>query len=222
MAIINRYDATKSYTAMMLQVFSKLELLINQTDLYNIQIVFGGASRLKKKLANIQENTFSYRTPIMSLDVGITNAGLERATNRLLKRRVLNIDAESVAVKYNDTPTDFEFKLTILADDFSTLSNIVEGIRGLFHNNVTYKDYKSPLGDIIRTPIIIDNIVADIENNEDVFENDRLLQAEFDLRVEGVIHSQFESNVKKITRIDMLIDDYTIDINNIIEQYTIQ
>lgn len=221
MPILNFYDASKSYTAIVLQVFSNLQIYINGSDLYTIPIVFSNASRLKKKLSRTQNKEFNYRTPIMSLETNITSEGLDRSTNRLLKRRVIENGGNNISVTWNDTPTNFQFSLTVIADTLTTLMNIVEGIKGLFHNNVTYKDYISPLGYTIRTPIKIESISVNIENEESVYEGDRILEAEFDIILEGVVHSQFNTSNKKISEIQLLLNDYSNSLDNTIETYLV-
>lgn len=221
--ILNQYDATKSYTALILHVFSNLQLKIDDAgnELYTIPILYANASRLYKKLAN-NDDSFTYRTPIMSLETNIdTEIALSRATNPILKRRVVDLGGNSITVTYNDKPTDYIGTITIVADTMTTLTNIVEGINSMFYHNTLYATYKTPLGEEIRTPIKLENIDMSTDNNADVYEDKRLLEAIIELRVEGLVHSNYNTNAKEITQIDLYIDDYTVAIDNIIEHYTI-
>lgn len=59
----------------------------------------------------------------------------------------------------------------------------MKGINSAFYNNVLYKDYKSPLGESIRTPIILQSIEMNIDNNEDIPEMGRLLEATITFKI---------------------------------------
>lgn len=220
--IINNYDSTKSYTAMMLKTLSNYQLRIDDTELYTIPIVYANSSRLYKKLSSKdKDNTFSYRTPIMALEMNIDTEALDRATSPHLKRQVIDVGGESYSVTYNDKPVNYTGTLTVVADTLSTLTNIVEGINSSFYNNVIYKDYKSPLGESIRTPIILEGVDLNIDNNEDIPEMGRLLEATFNFKVEGLIHSNYNSNSKIITDIQFIIKNYTKEVEEIIDTYRI-
>lgn len=220
--ILNFHDSTKSYTAMMLQKFSNFQLMIDDsmTNLYTIPIVFGSASRLYDKL-NSTDTKFKYRTPIMSLEVNLDVDALDRATNPILKRKSLDIDGDSVLISYNDKPMNYTGTITVIADTLTTLTNIVEGVSSAFHNNVVYTDYVSPIGENIRTPIKLVNVEMNIDKNEDIPESGRLLEATFELLVEGVVHSNYQTNSKIIKNIDFVLYDYTVNIDNIIDHYNI-
>lgn len=231
--LLNFHNATKSYTSMLLNQFSNLNIQINETDLYEIPIVYSNTSRLYKKLANTDQS-FTYRTPIMSLEVNIdVSTSLARATNPMLKRKVLDIVEEieteeglieeinKVGVTYNDKPTDFLGTITIIADTMTTLTNIVESINTMFYHNTLYSVYKTPLGEEINTPIKLENIEMNIDNNESEFNDNRLLEAVIELRVEGVTHSNYNTNGKRIELIDLYIHNYYKDIEGVIEHYSI-
>ena len=220
--IINTYNATESYTALALKTFSNFQLQINDTELYTIKLVYASASRLYKKLASKnKDKTYSYRTPIMALEVDIDSDALDRATSPHLKRKLININNDSVSITFNDKPVNYIGTLTVIADNLVTLTNIVEGINSSFYNNVLYKDYKSPLGESIRTPIILQSIDINIDNNEDIPERGRLLEATIVFKIEGVIHSNYTSNSKIITDIQFIINDYSLEVERLIDSYRI-
>lgn len=218
--VINSYNATKSYTAMALKTFSNFQLQINDTELYTIPLVYASASRLYKKLAK-PDKTFSYRTPIMALDVNIDTDSLERATSPHLKRKVVDVNGTDLAITFNDKPVNYIGTVTVVADTLTTLTNIVEGINSAFYNNVLYKDYKSPLGESIRTPIILQSIEMNIDNNEDIPEMGRLLEATITFKIEGVIHSNYNTTGKRITDIQLIIQTYGLEVDKVIEEYRI-
>lgn len=220
--LLNFYDATKSYTAMALQAFSNLHIKINDTATYEIPILFSNPSRLKQKLAK-PDKTFTYRTPIMGLEINIdAQSSLNRTTNSMFKRKVLDIDNIKVGVTYNDKPCDFLCTLTVIADTMTSLTNIVEGINSLFPNNVLYATYKTPFGDELRTPMKLEDIGLNIDNNDGVQEDDRYLEATFMIRIEGVIHSNYHTTSSRIKEIEFLIKDYTFNIDTILERYSIK
>lgn len=217
--IINFFDEAKSYTALLLQQFSNLQLKINETALYTIPIVFATPDRLHSKLGNTQ--SVKYRKPIMSLMLQSEEIDLTRLTNRLLKRRKLQKDELSYTVTYNDQPTNFNFELWIKADTLTSLSNIVSAISTTFYNKVLYLDYKTPLGETISTPIKLETIEYLIDNNEDDNLMDRTIDAKISFIIEGVKHSQITSDVTFINEIDFILNLYKQDIENTIEQYVI-
>ena len=224
MAIINFNNSVKSYTASLLKLFSNMQLKIDSdTNLYQIPIVFSSASRLYKELAK-KDDSFTYRVPIMSLSIDIdTSTGFgERAISSVLKRKVIETENDSLLVTYSDKPLDLLGTITLIADTATTLTNLIEYINSMFYNNVIYFDYKSPLGENIRTPIKLENIEINMNNEEDVYEGNRYLEATIGLRVEGVSHSQISTNSKKITHIDFILEDYYKGIENIIDSYEIK
>ena len=217
--IINFFDESKSYTALMLQQFSNLQLKITDINTYNIPILFATPDRLAAKLGNT--NSAKYRKPIMSLMLVDDEIDISRTTNRLLKRRAIKTSDTTFTVTYNDQPVNFNFELWIKADTFTSLTNIVSAISTSFYNKVLYLDYNSPLGETISTPIVLNDITYIVDNNESENNMDRTLDAKITFTVQGVKHSQFQVPTGFITEIDFILNIYKKDIENTLEQYTI-
>lgn len=219
--ILNFYNATKSYTAMALSTFSNIQLKIDDTKLYTIPIVFANMSRLKSKLLK-PDKSFTYRAPIFSLEVDIdAQSSINRMTNPMLRRKVIEIDNTKLGITYNDKPCDYLVTLNVVADTMTSLTNIVEGINAMFYHNVLYATYKTPLGDEIRTPMKLEDIGFSPDNMDDVPEGDRLLEATFMIRIEGVVHSNYNTQSSKITDIEFLITNYNKEVDNLIERFSI-
>lgn len=219
--ILNFYNATKSYTAMALSTFSNIQLKIDDTKLYTIPIVFANMSRLKSKLLK-PDKSFTYRTPIFGLEVDIdAQSSITRMTNPVLRRKIVQLDNDRIGITYNDKPCDFLITLNVVADTMTSLTNIVEGINSMFYHNVLYSTYKTPFGDELRIPMKLEDIGFSPDNMDDIPEGDRLLEATFMIRIEGVVHSNYNSTNSKIKNIDFLITDYNKEIDNLIERYSI-
>jgi len=218
--IINFFDESKSYTALILQQFANLQLRINETSLYTIPVLFATPDRLQSKLGNT--NTVKYRKPIMSLMLLNDEIDIDRMTNRLLKRRNITLSATQIQVTYNDQPTNFNYELWIKADTLTSLTNIVSAITTSFYNKVLYVDYKSPLGETISTPIVLTSVEYLIDNNEDNPNMDRTIDAKIQFTVQGVKHSQITSATGFIKEIDFYLNIYKEDIENTIEHYLIK
>lgn len=215
--IINFYDEAKSYTALLLQQFSNLQLKINDTSTYNIPLVFSNPDRLRNKLTKPNK----YRKPIMSLALLSDEPDLERSTNRLLKRKQIALDETTMNITYNDQATSFNFELWIMADTITSLTNIVSAISTTFHNKILYVDYISPLGETISTPIKIESFEYLIDNNEENEREQRTIEAKFQLKIEGVRHSQFQTTTGYIKEIDLYFDTYNKGIQKTIDEYAI-
>jgi len=215
--IINFFDEAKSYTALLLDQFSNLELKIDSTNLYQIPIVFGNPDRLRAKL--ITPN--NYRKPIMSLSLLSSQPNLERSTNRLLKRKKIILNDTQVQVTYNDQPTDFSFELWILSDTMTSLTNITSAISTTFYNKYLYIDYKTPLNETISTPIKLDGIEYLIDNNESEFNDTRTIEAKLQFIVEGVQHSQISPVGGYIKEVDLYLDSWYKNIQTTIDSYKI-
>ena len=215
----NQID-TKAYTALILSVFDNLQL---ETDngLFTIKLVYGNNSRLYKKLAN-KSDSITYRTPIMNIIETANTINLERSTNRLLKRKKLDINGQTVQLTYNSTPVDFMFELNIVSDTLTTMSALKETIISKFHNNTYYVDYISPLGETISTPIILNEITPEIDNEEDNYNGNRFISCRLVLTVEGFITNKWNTTGNKITLIETILSDYSNNINKILDTYTIE
>lgn len=221
--IINFFDEAKAYTALLLRQFSNLQLRINESSLYTIPILFATPDRLHTKLRTNGQvsQSISYRKPIMSLMLKSDEIDLERVTNRLLKRKRVQTSDTTFTITWNDQPTNFNFQLLISADTLTSLTNIVSAVSTTFYNKVLYLDYKSPLGETISTPIILNSVEYNIDNNEDEPLQDRTIEAILDLSVQGVKHSQFTTESGFIKEIDFILEMYIKDIEDTIEKYTI-
>jgi hypothetical protein len=215
--IINFFDEAKSYTALLLNQFSSLELRINETDTYNIPIVFGTPDRLRSKLTKSNK----YRKPVMCLTLLSDAVDLERNTNRLLKRKKLVINENQLQVTYNDQPTIFSFELWIMSDTLTSLTNIVSAISTTFYNNYLYIDYKTPLDETIRTPIKLESTEYLLDNNESEFTDNRTIEAKFQIDVHGVKHSQVSSTNGYINEINLYLDSWFKDVQKNLDTYTI-
>lgn len=218
--IINFFDESKSYTALLLQQFSNLQLKINETSTYQIPILFATPDRLQAKLGDT--NTIKYRKPIMSLMLMSDEIDQARTTNRLLKRKKLSLSSTSVEITYNDQPTNFNFELWIKADTLTSLTNIVSAISTSFYNKVLYVDYISPLGETISTPIKLDGVEYLIDNNEDEANKDRTIEAKIQISIQGVKHSQVKHTTTFIKEIDFFLKTYAEGIESTLEQYLIK
>lgn len=215
--IINFFDEAKSYTALLLNQFSNLELKIDATNNYQIPIVFGNPDRLKAKLTNSD----TYRRPIMSLSLLSDEVDLDRSTNRMLKRKKVIIDGTQVQVTYNDQPTNFTFELWILSDTLTSLTNIISAISTSFYNKHLYVQYKSPLTETISTPIKLDSTEYLIDNNESEFTDTRTIEAKLQFTVQGVKHSQISPVGGYIKEVDLFLDTWYKGVEKNLEEYVI-
>lgn len=215
--IINFFDEAKSYTALILNQFANLQLRIDESNTYQIPIVFGNPDRLRSKLTN--SNT--YRKPIMSLALLSDEVDIDRSTNRLLKRRKIDIDETSVQITYNDQPTNFTFELWILADTLTSLTNIVSAVSTTFYNKYLYLDYKTPIDETISTPIKIESVEYLIDNNESEYNDSRTIEAKIQLTVQGVKHAQIQPVNGFIKEINFYLDSYFKEVQSNLDSYTI-
>lgn len=220
--ILNFHNSTRAYTAMMLQMFGNMQIKIDDSKLYNIPVLYEAPSRLYQKLAK-PDKSFTYRVPIMSIEMNIdAQSSIGRLTNPILRRKIVELENYKLGITYNDKPCDFLCTLTVISDTLSSLTNIVEGINAMFYHNTLYGTYKTPLGDEIRTPIKLEDIGLNIDRNDDVPEADRYLEATFMFRIEGVVHSNFNTTSSKITEVGLIIKDYNLDIETELAKYMIK
>lgn len=220
--IINKFDSTKNYTALLLSLFDNIQLQKTDNTYYTIPIYFSNKSRLYKKLARTQvDKQYSIKIPAFSLELINWEPSYDRATSRFLKRKVVAFDAFKSTVTWNDTPINFNFKMTLLSKNLEELTNISEAIISIFKNNLYYIDYKTPIGDTISTPISLESADVNIDNNEAEYLDDRMLESEFTFKVEGVAHSQFNTLNGTVKTINFILERYNLSIDQIIEQYTI-
>lgn len=217
--ILTFHQSSRNYTAILLKLLSNYKLEISTNDYYTIPVKFSSASRLYKSLNKNDHG--SLRVPIMGLEINETPPDYSRSTNKFLKRKILEIDSENVRVTYNDTPVNYNFTLTLLSDSMTSLTNINEAIISEFHNGVRYVDYTSPLGEIISTPIKLESISLDTDNNESDFIEDRLIQSTFTFVIEGVVHQQLNYDEKYIKEINLYLQKGVDEVEYELDSYTI-
>lgn len=231
--IINYYESTKSYTALLLSVFDNIQIDRNDGP-YTVPIKFAKKSRLIKKLeyeardSAGERSTYSHLVPIMSLDVTGLERNAIRQTNHLLKTGRVHVQDDQgnydyTILTWNDTPTDFLYELTVYSKTITELSNLIEYIISKFKYSLYYVDYNSPIYvKPISTPIELETTNIDIENNEDMYEEDRLVSASLSLRVKGIVHNNIQPQTDRIERIEFNLNHYNEQVNTLLEQYIIE
>ena len=206
MAIITEYSMVKIYTAVMLSLFDEIQL--NRRELYTIPITFGSKERLYQRLYEQQTKpdsiTYSMSLPAFSLEFNGVDRNLERQTNRLLRKTILQIDDNNVSVNWNDTSVDLQFTLHLISKSMTEMTQVIEYVISSFKNGLYYVDVKSPLyQDPISTPIILDTAQVEIDMNEEVYEDTRVLETSFDMTLKGILHNNVVSNSTIIKQIDL-------------------
>lgn len=220
MTISNLPTNTKAYTALLLSIFDNLQIEDEQSNLYQVPIKYSNSSRLYKKLNSNNSKNIEFRTPIMGLIETDNVINLERAQNMLLRRK-FQVNGNTITIKYNSTPVDFIFELIIISDTLTTMSKIKESIITRFHNNTYYIDYVSYTGETIRTPVILNEIKTEIDNQEDDFLGNRFIECRLTLTVEGFVETKIELNKTKVSEIELLQKDYSKKVINLLDTYTI-
>ena len=83
------------------------------------------------------------------------------------------------------------------------LTRINEYIISAFKNGIYYIDIKTPFyTSPISTPVRLDTTTFTIETNESALDDDRLLEAELDITMSGIIHNNIQVDSKVIKEID--------------------
>lgn len=230
MAIINYYESTKSYTALILSLFDQITLA-RSGDNYTVPVRFANKSRLFKHLeykSRESRSLYSHLVPIMSLEFSGMDINLERQTNKLLKKGWVHYYNETTGayeqsiITWNDTSVDFNFRLNIVGNTITELMQITEYIISMFKNTLYYVDYKSPIYDrTISTPIVLNSTEVELDNNEDMYEDDRLISTSLDFTVKGIIHNNIRPITGRINDIEFNLDYYDKEVEYRMEQYLI-
>lgn len=205
MAVINEYNMTKIYTAVVLSLFDNIQLARRDVTPYTVPIVFGEKSELYKRLyAEATKDpsvTHGLQMPAMSLSFNGMERNFDRQTNRLLKKRLLEIDGLTTQVNWNDVAVDLSFTLTLVSKSMTEMTNIAEYIMSVFKNGLYYVDVTTPLySEAISTPIKLNTTSVEIDNNAEVYENMRTMETSFDIVVKGLLHNNLTAVNTKITK----------------------
>lgn len=227
MAIINEYNMSTIYTAAVLSLFDDISLARRDVlNPYKIPIIFGDKSELYKRLFSESTKdpsiTYQMQMPAMSLNFLGMNRNFDRQTNRLLKKRLLEIDGLTSQVNWNDVAVDLTYKLTLVSKSMTEMTNIAEYILSAFKNGLYYLDIKTPLyTDPISTSIALNTSDISIENNEIEYENMRALETTFEITVKGIIHNNVVSTNSKITKamLNLYMD---LQFKTIVQSYQVQ
>ena len=210
MAIINQYDMSRLYTAVLLSLFDDIQLARRDPlNPYTVPITYTSKSRLYKKLYSESSKAdgvmYSMNLPAMALSFNTFTPNLERQTNRMLKKRIVEIDATSATVNWNDVATDFDYTLTIVGKSLTELTNIAEYIVSTFKNQLYYVNVKTPLypNDPISTPIKLTTTTVNIDNAEEEYAGDRMLECVLDFTIQGILHNNVTTDSKFITSVQL-------------------
>ena len=218
--IVSFNNTTIHYLASLLKLFSNYQLRKTDNSLYQVPLYFASASRLYKRLNKTTEGV-TIRVPAMSLDFSNYEPDLARQTNRLLRRKVTSLNADDFRINFNDVSYNFNFTMTLFADTLDSLTNITENILSQFNNQLRYYDYKTPLGDIISTPIRLLSASNETDNLEDDYTDDRTLKMNFEFMIEGVIQHPITTDSKKLKQIQVKLYDEIIRTDKLIQEFNI-
>jgi len=203
--IISEYNMSSIYTGVVISLFDNIQLQRRGATPYTVPIVFADKDRLHKHLQEIknkQSSTTQYQLSVPALSVSLTdmNRALDRQTNRMLKKKLVEIDSNTVTMNWNDTAMDFQFKMTLLSKSITEMQLINEFILGAFKNGLYYAKVKTPLYDTpINTPVVLNTASISMDNNDLEYGNDRLLSTVYDITVRGILHNNLTTDSKVIT-----------------------
>ena len=227
MAVINEYNMSTIYTAVLLSLFDNIQIKRRDAlNPYTIPVTFGSKSRLYKRLYSefVKDPSVIYQQqlPAISVDFNGIERNFDRQTNRMLKKKLVDIDGLSATVNWNDTAVDLPYTMTLIAKSMTEMTNIIEYIVSVFKNGLYYIDVKTPLyTDTISTPIVLETSDISIENNSEEYGDMRLLEATFDLKIKGILHNNVTSTNSKITKamLNMYMD---LQYQTIVQTYQVQ
>lgn len=223
--IVTEYNMSSIYTGVVISMFDKIQLARRGTTPYTVPIYFADKDRLHKHIYSQQvkqNNTTIYQmsVPAMALSLTGMERALERQTNRMLKKKVVEIDDQNVTVAWNDVAVDFTYQLVLLAKSITELQHINEFVVSSFKNGLYYTNVKTPLYDAISTPIYLNTTDIQIESNELEYGDDRLVESTMSLTVRGILHNNMTSNNTVITeaRLRMFED---LEYQNLMAEYKV-
>lgn len=224
--ITTEYNMASIYTGVVISLFDNIQLQRRGTTPYTVPVVFAEKDRLHKHL---QEQTrkassttiYQLSVPALSITMNGMDRALERQTNRMLKKKLVEIDSQTVTMNWNDTAVDLAFEMTLLAKSLTEMMHINEFIMSSFKNGLYYSNVKTPLyTEAIKTPIILNTASIQIDDNEFEYGDDRLLSTKYDIIVKGILHNNLTSNSKVITnpRLKMYAD---LEYKELLAQYNV-
>lgn len=224
--ITTEYNMASIYTGVVISLFDNIQLQRRGATPYTVPVVFAEKDRLNKHLqeqTRKQSSTTTYQLSVPALSVTITgmDRALERQTNRMLKKKLVEIDTQTVTVNWNDTAVDLTFTMTLLAKSLTEMMHINEFIMSTFKNGLYYANVKTPLySEAIKTPVILNTAAIQIDSNEFEYGDDRLLTTNYDLVVKGILHNNLTTNSKIITDTRLkLYEDF--EYQNLLSQYSV-
>lgn len=225
MPVINEHSMVKIYTGAILSMFSDIQLKRRDTTPYTVPVYYGSKSRLYKHLNKMAENQtgviYQQLLPAMSLSTNGLVQNKARQTNRLLKKKIVEIDTQNVTLNWNDTTVDIPFQLSLISKNLTEMTNLAEYIVSVFKNGLYYIDVNTPLSPFpISTPIILEDSSFEIDNQEDEYSGDLYLETTFNFTVRGILHNNVTSDSKIITNIaiNAFMD---LEYSKIVESYNI-
>lgn len=227
MPVINQFDMSRLYTAVLLSLFDDIQLTRRDAlNPYTVPIMFADRSRLYKKLYRVDTSdttgvNYSLNLPAMALTFNGFNPALERQTNKLLRKKIATVDENNVTVNWNDVATDFSYNLLLVGKSLTEMTNIAEYIVSTFKNQIYYVNTLTPLYQSpVSTPIILNTVDVNIDSNENEYSDDRLLECSFDITVQGILHNNVKSTSRIINEVQLNMYMET-ELQNILQSFQV-
>ena len=218
---INKYESTKSYTAMLLSMFDNI-VIDKQGASYTVPIYFTDREKLVMMVDNTSASIDTV-VPTMSLQFNSLDLEPTRQTNHLLRKSRIQIDGVTYDVQWNDSMVNYNFTLNILTRTMNDMTAILEFIISKFKNSLYYMNYKSPIfEDYISTPIVMESNSVEMVSDESFDGRSRMVQASIEFTVKGVVHNNITSTQAKVETIELFLQTYDQEVANTVQQHVLE
>lgn len=217
---ISYSNNSKNYTTLILDIFDKYQIPLTPQN-YRIPIYLASASRLYKAIREDTKGSAG-RVPALSLEFIGYEPALDRATNRLNKRSIIQLpDGENVRIWRTGVAVDFKFRLNLIAKNMFDLTNISENIMSEFHNTIRYLYYKNMFDESVSVPLVLNSINNESDSMIEDFNSLGLNSMSFDLTVRGHVDMNTPYDTRKITQITLMLKQQHEESVSLLDTYTV-